>query len=310
MRTMIMMTAAVLTAVLAAGAPGAASGSVVVDRVVAVVNNEIITMSDLQRELAKGSVVKDERLLLEEMIDRKLQMAAAKQDGMDVSERELDEAIADIRKRNNMDPAQLEQALAQEGLTLTQYRSDLREQITLSRLFNKYIRTGIALDEAEVRAYYDQNQTQFQMPEEIRVRHLVVAVPAGASPDRVAAARAKAEGLLARLRSGEDLVKLIRESSDGPTAKLDGDLGFLQRGQAIPEIEEAARDLKPGELAGPVRTGDGFQIIRLEEVRTPVRPYEQVKDDISKQLYEQKMENTYRTWLQSLRSESHIENRL
>jgi peptidyl-prolyl cis-trans isomerase SurA len=307
---MMMTIAAVLTAVLAAGAPGAASGSVVVDRVVAVVNNEIITMSDLQRELAKGSAVRDERLLLEQMIDRKLQMAAARQDGMDVSERELDEAIADIMQRNNMDRTQLEQALAKESLTLEQYRSDLREQITLSRLFNKYIRTGITIDEAEVRAYYDQNQQQFTLPEEMRVRLLVIAVPAGAAPDRVAAARTKAEGLMARLRNGEDFVKLVRESSEGPTAAQDGDLGFLQRGHAIPEIEAAARDLKPGEYAGPVRTGDGFQIIRLEEVRTPVRPYDQVKDDISKQLYEQKMENFYRSWLQSLRSESHIENRL
>jgi peptidyl-prolyl cis-trans isomerase SurA len=307
---MIMMAAAVLTVVLAAGAPDAASGSVVVDRVVAVVNNDIITMSDLQRELAKGSAIQDERLLLEEMIDRKLQMAAAKQDGMDVSERELDEAIADILKRNNLDRPRLEEALAREGLTLEQYRSDLREQITLSRLFNKYVRTGITIDEGEVRAYYDQNRKQFSQPEEVRVRHLMVAVPAGASSQLVAAARVKAEGLLSRLRSGEDFIKLIRENSDGPTAAQDGDLGFMQRGHAIPEIEEASKDLRPGEYAGPVQTVDGFQIIRMEEIRTPVRPYEKVKDDITKQLYEQKMENTYRAWLQSLRSDSHIENRL
>ena len=310
MRRAIKMTATVLTAILAAGASGAASASVVVDRVVAVVNNDIITMSDLQRELAKGSEIRDEQLLLEEMIDRKLQMAAAKQDGMDMSERELDEAIAEIMKRNNLDRAKLEQALAREGLTLEQYRSDLREQITLSRLFNKHIRSGVAIDEDEVRAYYDRNTPQFALPEEVRVRHLVLTVPAGAAPKAAAEAREKAEGLLDRLRGGEDFIKLIRENSDGPTVAQDGDLGFLQRGQAIPEIEEAAKDLRPGEYAGPVRTAEGFQVIRVEAVRTPVRPYEKVKDEITKMLYEQKMENTYRAWLQTLRSDSHIENRL
>jgi parvulin-like peptidyl-prolyl isomerase len=84
----------------------------------------------------------------------------------------------------------------------------------------------------------------------------------------------------------------------------------MQRDQLIPEIEAAARNLKPGEIAGPILFGGGFHIIRLEEIRTPVRPYEKVKDEIVKMLYEQKVENTYRTWLQTLRSDSTIENRL
>jgi peptidyl-prolyl cis-trans isomerase SurA len=84
----------------------------------------------------------------------------------------------------------------------------------------------------------------------------------------------------------------------------------MQRGQVIPEIEEAAKDLKPGQYAGPVKAADGFYIIRVEEIRTPVKPFEKVKEEIQKMLYEQKMENTYRAFLQSLRSEAHIENKL
>lgn len=297
-------------AVLAAGVCGAASGSVVVDRVVAVVNDEIITMSDLQREQIKRGDGKDERIVLEEMIDRKLQMVAARRSGLEATEREVNEAIADIRKRNSLDTAQFEAALAKEGLTLDQYRTELREQMSLSRLANKYVRTGATVEEQEVRAYYDRNPGQFSLTEEVRVRHLVLKVPAGASPETIAAAQARADALMARLRKGEDFVKLIRESSEGPTAALDGDLGFLARGQAIPEIDEAAKVLKPGEYAGPLRTEDGFQIIRLEEVRTPKRLFEQVKDEIYRQLFDQKMENTYRTFLQGLRSDSHIENRL
>jgi len=292
------------------GSTDAATGPVVVDRVVAVVNDDIITMSDLQREMQKHTDITDERLMLEGMIDRKLQMVAAKRNGIDVTERELTDGIGDIMKRNNMTTGQFELALEKEGLTLEQYRVELREQMTLSRLFNKYVRAGLAVDDAEARAFYEKNAKQYSLPEEVKVRHLVVAVPEKASPAQVKAAQEKAAALMERLRTGEDFIRLIREHSGSPTAKQDGDLGFLQRGQAIPELEEAAKNLKPGEYAGPVRCDDGFHIIRVEDIRTPVRPFEKVKEEITRTLFEQKMENTYRTFLQTLRSESHIENRL
>jgi len=295
---------------LMTGIASGAGGAVVIDRVVAVVNDEVITMSDLYREKAKRTDVKDEKLVLEDMIDRKLQMAAAKRNGMDVSAQELSEAIADIKKRNNLGERQFEEALAKEGLTVEQYGSDLREQMTLSRLFNKYVRSGVAVDEQEARSYYERNAGQFALPEEVRVRLLLVKTPPQATADQVEAARIRADELRERLRQGEDLIGLIRQYSDSPTAKQDGDLGFIPRGHAIPEIEEASRLLKPGEYAGPFRTEEGYLIIRVEEIRTPAMPFEKVKDEIVKILFEQKTEVTYRAWLQTLRSDSHIENRL
>ena len=288
----------------------AASGPVVIDRVVAVVNGEIIVMSDLQREALKRPEITDQRIILEGMIDRKLQMVSAKQNGMEVTDKELTDAIADIMKRNNMDLKQFEEALAREGLTLEQYRVEFREQMTMSRLFNKFVSSGLSIDEAEIREHYDRNVKQYSLPEEIRVRLLVVPVPEKASIGQFVEARQKAEALMAQIRKGEDFIRLIRENSGSPTAAQDGDLSFMQRGHAIPEIEDAAKDLQPGQYAGPLKAADGYYIIRVEEVRTPVRPFEKVKEEIQKMLYEQKMENTYRAFLQSLRSEAHIENRL
>jgi len=299
-----------LSACLLPVGAGAASGPVVVDRVVAVVNDEIITMSDLQRESMKRPEITDQRLILEGMIDRKLQMASAKRNGMEVTDRELSDAIADIMKRNNMDSKQFDEALAREGLTLEQYRVEFREQMTMSRLFNKFIRTGLSVDEKEIREHYDRNIKQFSLPEEIRVRLLVVNLPEKAPPAQIEEARQKAEALMARIGKGEDFIRLIRENSSSPTSAQNGDLGFMQRGHAIPEIEEAAKGLQPGQYAGPLKAADGFYIIRVEEIRTPVSPFEKVKDEIQKALYDQKMENTYRAFLQSLRSEAHIENRL
>ncbi len=292
--------------------PGSASGSVVVDRVVAVVNDDIITMSDLQREeaLKKSEVVHDDRLVLEDMIDRKLQMAAAKRSGMDVTDKELADAVADIIKRNNMDMQQFGVALAKEGLTVEQYKAELREQITLSRLFNKYIRSNVNVDEAEARAFYQNNPKTYSLPEEIRVRQIFLTVPGDATPEQAAAIKEKAQSVYARAQKGEDFIHLVREVSQGATASQDGDLGFMKRGDALPEIEEAARTLKPGDSSSPFLCAGGYNVIKLEEVRTPVRPFDKVKDEIMKTLYEQKVENTYRSWLQALRGESHIENRL
>ncbi len=293
------------------GIQGAASGSVVVDRVIAVVNDDIITMSDLQREAARNHGDKmDDGLLLEDMINRKLQMAAARRASVDVSDKELDEAVADIMKRNSLDRAQFVAALTKEGLTLEQYRAELKEQMTLSRAFNKFVRSGLAVEETEIRAFYERNIKNYSLPEEIRVRHILFKISDKASPSQIDVVRDKAKTVFERAKRGEDFVRLVREFSESESVEQDGDLGFLQREYALPEIEQAVRTLKPGEIAGPLQCASGFHIIRLEEVRTPVRPYEVVKDEIANTIYQQKVENTYRAWLQTLRSESHIENRL
>lgn len=299
-----------IMAVFVTGRQSPAGASVTVDRVVAVVNGDIITMSDLQRESARAAGKIDDRLLLEDMINRKLQMTAAKRAGMDVTEKELNDAIEDILKRNTMDRQQFEAALAKEGLSLEQYRAELKEQITLSRVFNKYVRTGLAVDENELRSYYAKNPRAFQLPEEVRIRQILLRLPEGATPSQTEAVRNKANEAAARALKGEDFIALVREYSDTATAALEGDLGFMQRDHTLPEIEQAVAPLTPGGISGPVRSTIGFHIIRLEEVRSRLIPFEKVREEISATLFNQKLESTYRNWLQTLRSESTIENRL
>ncbi len=285
--------------------------SVVVDRVVAVVNDEIITLSDLQREdLKKSSAAREEHILLEDLIDRKLQLAAAKRSGIDVTDTELAEALTEIMKRNSMDRKQFDAELAKDGLTYDQYRSELREQITLSRVFNKNVRSGLNIDEAELRAYYERNQKVYAQPEEIRVRQIFIKQSDNATTSQATAARERARKAYERARRGEDFIGLVRELSESENAAAGGDLGFMRRDHALPEIEQATRSLKPGEVAGPLQFASGYHIIRLEEVRIPVTPFDRVKDEIQSTLYQQKLDNTYRTWLQTLRGDSHIENRL
>ncbi len=312
MKKYIILILSAFAILAVSGIEGMASGSVVVDRVVAVVNDEIITLSDLQREekLKKVDVKKDERLLLEDMIDRKLQMAAAKRAGIDVTDKELDDAIAYIMKRDALDRAKFEAALSKEGLTVDQYKTDLREDMTLSRVISKFGGPTPVVGEAEARAYYERNIKSYLMPEEIRIRQIFYKLPENATPAEIAAIQGKAMAAYARAKKGEDFESLVNELSDDETVANGGDLGFMQRDQVIPEIEEATRGLTPGGIAGPIKCAGGFHIIKLEEIRRPVKPFEKVKDDITKMLFKQKMEISYRTLLQTLRSDSHIENLL
>ena len=293
---------------------GTASGSVVVDRVVAIVNDEVITLSDLQREEAlynkRNEVKQGTQHILDDMIDRKLQMAAAKRTGMDVTDKELGEAMDDVMKRNNMNSTQFSAAIAKEGLTLEQYKNELREQMTLSRLFNKFIRSGITIDEAEARAFYEKNIKAYTLPEEVRLRQIFLPLSSKAKPEQAAAVKQRAQAVYERAKKGEDFEALVREVSKGVTASQDGDLGYMQREQAIPAIAAAILSLKKGELTKPFLSAGGYNIILLEEVRTPVTPYDKVRDELMSMLYQQKMEHTYRSWLQTLRGDSNIEKRL
>jgi peptidyl-prolyl cis-trans isomerase SurA len=311
MRNIILAGICAAVILFAGAVPGTASGSIVVDRVVAIVNDDIITLSDLQREevLRKSDSKLDEKMLLEDMIDRKLQMTAAKRAGMDVTDKELADALEDIMKRNSMDAKQFEAALAKEGLTLEQYRSELREQMTMSRMFNKYVRSGVAVSDVEAREYYDRNAVLYALPEEIRLRQIQFPLPQNATAAQSGAVKSQAQAVFERARKGEDFMSLVRENATSANPG-DGDLGFIQRKHVLPEIEEAARNLKPGEIVGPLLCSGAYRIIRLEEVRTPLRLFEKVKDEIMSTLYQEKVENTYRSWLQTLRSDAHIENRL
>jgi len=299
-----------LTLFFLTGKASIAGASVVVDRVVAVVNDDIITMSDLERETAKTPAKADQRILLEDMINRKLQMAAAKRAGMDVTEKELNEAVDDIMKRNGMDRKQFETALAKEGLSVDQYRQELKEQMTLSRVFNKFVRSGLAVEENELRAYYDRNPVAFRLPEEVRVRQILLRIPEKASSAQIAAVREKAFRAAERAAAGEDFSLLVREYADAVSAASDGDLGFMRRDEMLSEIEKAIAALKPGAIAGPVQSALGFHVLRVEEVRTRMMQYEKIKSELSTSLYNQKLESAYRGWLKTLRSESNVDIKL
>jgi len=249
------------------------------DAIVAVVDDDVVMASELQREIANlteqarragQSLPPPEQMrsqVLERLIMIKLQLAAAERAGIRVEPETLAQAIDGIAQRNKLTVDQLRQALSAEGMTFEQYREQLYQDILLSRLRNREILSRIQISDTEIDAYLAQEAGGAAGREAVQLRHILVAVPEDADSAQRAAAEQKAQQLLERLKQGEDFTSLAQESSDGRRADLGGDLGWINMDQVPSLFAPASQTLKPGEVAGPLQSGSGFHIVQLTDYK-------------------------------------------
>jgi peptidyl-prolyl cis-trans isomerase SurA len=316
----------------AAKAAPAAAGGVkgrVVERVIAVVNDDIILLSELRERVAPivaemerqgelsgrnrdAQLLLIRRRMLDLLVDERLMMIQAQQLKLGVTSEEIDRALAEIRKQNNVDMDDLIKALRQQGMTLAQYRQDLRKQILRLKVVNASVRAKISVSDDEVRTYYDQNVRKAGTQRTVRASHIYIAIPDGASPQEVARRRRLAGDLVERARGGADFAKLAREySEDAATKNEGGDLGYFTRGSLPPAVEEIVFNMDVGDVRGPIRAARGFHVIKLLARKDEgVKPYDQVKEQLRQRLYSQEMEKATRAWLQELRKKAHVELRM
>ncbi len=247
----------------------------IVDKIVAQVNNEIITLSELEQAMkylrtsAGGPATPDNeayrRQTLDMLIDRKLAKEEAKRYGMTVPEKELRKALDDIKQRNGFaDDEALKRALAKDGMTMEQLRQQLTEQIQLDRLMAVLVKEKPKVTEADIKRFYEANYTT---PENrVHVKIIALPVAADATPEQQEEIRAKAEQALIAAQKGEDFDKLIQEYSKPGPGMPGGDLGFIRQADLDPKFFEFLANLKPGEVV-PLKTPQGFQIIKLIETK-------------------------------------------
>ncbi|RMF88358.1 MAG: hypothetical protein D6736_10710 [Nitrospinota bacterium] len=297
--------------------------AVIIDRILAKVNDEIITLSQVQEEgyplLARlqaefsGKELEARRQQIEEkmlqqLIDRVLQLQQARKLGLSVSEAEVDAALQDILRRNNLTEEELKSILQEEDIDFLDYRQRIEEQLLLAQLLNREVRSKVHVDEEEVEEYYRTHLDQFGSPTRFRIRHILFLVPPQASNGEVEATRKKAIAVLQRIQAGEDFSQLARQYSQDPSAANGGDLGYLKKGEMLPAFEQALAHMRVGEVRGPIRTPYGFHLIRLEEKQGgEEHPPDAVRREIEKILINQKMQKRYQKWMEELRSEAYIE---
>ena len=304
----------------AGGQRGEQSGGVVLDRVVAVVNDEALTLSEIQEE---GQPVvrkifqdfvgpeRERRLedaqkrLLDDLIDRRLIYQVAKREGMLPSEAEVNGAIEELKRNNKVtDDAQFRAMLKSEGLTLEQVRRTVGERLAIGRLLARQIRSAIIINEDEMVKYYQANQEKFQRVPQAEIRHILFLVPPGVDD---AAVRARAEEARAKIEAGADFAKIGEQYS--PSSGASGDeVMTVHRGELAPEIEAPAFSLLAGGVSPLIRTESGYHLIKVERVQTePVAPYTEVRDSIRDQLFQEKFEAKRKEWLAGVRSRAFIQ---
>jgi peptidyl-prolyl cis-trans isomerase SurA len=285
----------------------------IVDKIVAQVNDEIITLSELDQAVkyskvnpgatapAENEAVRKQTLDI--LIDRKLTKAEAKRYGLTVPDKDLQKALDDIRKRNGMpDEAALSQALAKDGMTLAQLRQQLTEQIQQERLMALTVKDVPKITEAEIKKFYEEN---FKTPENrVRVKVITLPVAPEANADQQEAVRATAEKVLAEAQKGGDFDKLMKEYSKPMANTPSGDLGFLREADLDPKFFEFLVNLKPNEVV-PLKTPQGFQIIRLIEIKLKqVVSLDEVRAQIISILEREKMNKLFSEHLKETRKRS------
>tara|TARA_B100000315_G_scaffold33171_1_gene27844 strand:+ start:12774 stop:14354 length:1581 start_codon:yes stop_codon:yes gene_type:complete len=297
------------------------SAAQVIDRIVAKVNDDIITFSELEKlvysmekvnsrnESEKKRIFnKEKKNVLTKIIEQKLQLHYAKQNGLEATKNDIDKAIEDIKRNNNFSDELFEATLEREGLTLEIYRDSLKQQITLSKVLNVKVRSRIKVNEKEVESYYSKNKKKFLKPVEIKAYHIIFVV--NNKEDKVKAARQKKKALrvLKLVRKNKDFKKLAKTYSEGPSKDTGGDLGWVKKGTMISSFEKAAFSLKKGETSSLVKTDYGYHIIKVVDRREAKnRVLDEARGEIKKILFKNKYDDKYDQWMAELKKNAFIE---
>ncbi|HDS1137389.1 TPA: peptidylprolyl isomerase [Stenotrophomonas maltophilia] len=247
------------------------------DRIAAVVDEDVILQSELQRAIAnikaqyagRENQLPPEDVLSRQVLERlvlvKLQVARAQGSGIRVSDQELNQAMNSIAQQNGSNLDALRQRLAHDGIDFNDFRASVRDEITVQRLRQSFAQSRISVSEGEVDAALKQQAT---VGNQYHLAHILIALPDGANADQIATGQKKADGVKTLLDKGElDFNAAAVRYSDSPNALEGGDLGWRSLDEIPTAFAQLMEKMKPGEVVGPIRGPSGFQLLKLVEVR-------------------------------------------
>jgi peptidyl-prolyl cis-trans isomerase SurA len=291
----------------------------VIDGIAATVNEEVITTVEVDREyllmqkelekLPPGQKMGLKSAALNRLVDKKLIEQKIRELDIRVPDDEVKLAIDDVKKQNNMTQEALVQALAAQGLSFEQYKSQLKEQLERLRLMSQEVRSKIQVGEREIRDYYDANRAKYGADQQFRARHIFFKLDKKEGAEELAKTEALANEVLKEARAGKDFAELAKKYSTDPAAAKDGgDLGTFKRGDMLPEIGDSVASMKPGEISPLVLSPAGLHIIKLEERSlSSGKPFDEAKGEIEELLYKKKADERFAQWVKDLRTSAAIE---
>ncbi len=293
-----------------------------IEHIVAIVNNEIITLTDISRyadrlrtrgltddllipdDVTRQAVLQDREKLLQKMIDEKLIDSEVKRQNLQVAIERVEQEIRTIARRNNVTREQLQDELKRQGVSVSQYQDFIKTGLERQSLMEKAVTSKIKITDQDVLNYYAQhNKTPEAQLFEFTLAHAVFLK----SKDVTSKARARAELFEKRLKSGGNFEKLVGEMSEDPNFEAGGKFGTFRSGELVKELEQPVKNLSPGELSPIVESADGFHILKvLEKKLIPDPRFEQERDKISQTLYEAAYKRQLQSWLEQLRQDAFL----
>jgi peptidyl-prolyl cis-trans isomerase SurA len=290
------------------------------DRIIAVVNNDAITMNELLESIVvyrtenRSGGPTDEELRkesLSKLIDHRLQLQEADREKITVDDAEVNEEFLDRIKRYNVKTEEeFEKLIKAQGVTLESIKKRLRDTIKVAKLIRRKVTARVSVTEDEITQYLEENRGKLETGLSYHARHILIP-PEGDSDTGWEAARIKATILRKQLADGADFAELARQHSRDATAKDGGDLGTLKRGELSQEVEGAILALKPGQISQPFRSPLGYHVFRLESTEGLegdglVRIRNQIRDILFRQKYDTRQE----AWLREIKQRAIIEVRM
>jgi peptidyl-prolyl cis-trans isomerase SurA len=293
-------------------------GAILLDKVVAVVNSEVITWSELYKamEFEASPQVKamsererhkifeqNEKTFLENLIDTRLLLQEAKKLGISATDDEINKTMQSIREKYGMTDEAMKEAVSKEGFTIDEYKKKLADQIVINRLIDRDVRSKVLVTEAELNAYLAKNTTMPSKDEGYKISLIVVK-----KTDDPKQSEEKARMIYEKIIAGEAFANVARTYSEDASAKAGGDLGFVSKSDLSNQFLDVLTKLKPGEVSEPFSTVSGINIVKLESEKIYKSPAE-LRQAMQEKLYAEKFERDYKAWVKSLRQRAYVDIR-
>ena len=301
----------------------AASDAMLVDRIVAVVNEDIITLYDLNLALQpyqakikalnyspekeREALFKLRAELLNQIIDEKLTDQAVKRNNIEVSEKEIDATIERIKAARSLTDEDIRAGIALQGLTMEGYRKAIKEQLLRSILVNREIKSKIVITEDEIKKYYETHREKYAGETKYHIWNIFIRSSEVVDESAKELALGKMESIITKLNQGQAFESLAAQKPDSSMDPEGADLGLYRLDELSPQLQKTVKDMKAGDFSPILKTDMGYQIIYVQKIiHTDAKSMADVKAEIQQTLYEDAVENRFQTWLKNLRKKSYI----
>ena len=295
----------------------------VVDRIAAVINNEIITLYDLNQafgpyannikalkyppEKERQTLFQVRQDILNQLIDSMLADQQVKRDQITVSQKEINKAIERIKESRQFTDEQLRQGLASQGMTMEEYRKEIEEQIMRTKLVNREVKAKIVITNEDIKEYYESHREKYAGEKKYHLWNMYIKVSSDSSSSERNDARNRMKAILARLKQARSFESLVDELKNSSSAVQGSDLGLYRLEELSEQLRQVVKKIDAGEFSAVLDTNFGYQIIYVQKIEeSQAKPLAAMESEIEELLYAELVDNKYQEWLEQLRTRSHI----